>query len=126
MAYRDEFREVQKETWWTLPRVFLILLMIVIAGYGLGFLATDGDLAIYRFWAPKQANAEREVFEQTQSYVQGKVEYLNQLRLDYEFADGPQKEALRRTILTEASTVDNSKLPLDLRSFVSGLKGGLR
>jgi hypothetical protein len=125
MSYRDDVRAAQKETLWTLPRIVFLVLIVMVAMYGLGFVATGGNLAIYRFWAPKQANAERVVFQNTQSYVQGKTEYLNQLRLDYETADGRQKEALRRTILTEASTVDNSKLPVDLQSFVASLKGNL-
>lgn len=102
---------------------FLIGLAVLVTFYIFGFLATGGDLAIYRFWAPKQANAEREVFENTQGYVEGKVEYINKLRLDYESSTGVQKEALRRTILTEASTVNNNKLPYDLQVFISQLKG---
>lgn len=94
--------------------------MIVI--YGAGFLATGGDLAIYRFWAPKKANAGREVFENTQGYVQGKVEYLTRLRFQYNSAEGSQKQALRQLILDEASTVNNNKLPYELQSFIEGLK----
>jgi hypothetical protein len=94
--------------------------------YGLGFLATGGDLAIYRFWAPKQANAQRVVFENTQSYVQGKVEYLTRLRFQYQQAlidkEDTRAAGLRTLILDEASTVDNDKLPPDLRAFISRLK----
>jgi hypothetical protein len=100
---------------------FLALLVI----YGLGFLATGGDLMIYKFWAPKQAAAERQVFEQTPSFVHGKIEYLTRLRFEYQTATGAQKLALAQLILDEASTVDNSKLPLDLQAFISTLKGGL-
>jgi hypothetical protein len=123
-TYREGFREVQREAYWSLPRVAVGMLIAMVVLYGLGFLATGGDLAIYKFWAPKQENAKRQVFENTQGYVQGKTEYINNLRLDYELATGPQKEVLRRTILTEASTVDNSKLPEDLQLFISSLKGG--
>jgi hypothetical protein len=91
--------------------------------YFVGFIATGGDLAIYRFWAPKRANAERQVFEQTQGYVQGKTEYLTQLRYQYQCASGEQRESLRRMILTEAATVDNDKLPADLRVFIERVKG---
>ncbi len=90
------------------------------------FLATGGDLAIYRFWAPKQENAKREVFENTQSYVQGKTEYLSRLRYQYQtLPEGSQKAALRTLILSEASTVDNNKLPADLQLFIQQLKGAI-
>lgn len=127
MSYRDDFREAQANTWWTLPRVLLLVLVAVVSAYAIGFLATGGDLAIYRFWAPKQENARRVVFESTQSYVQGKVSYLSQLRLEYETAEpnSVHRKALRTMILTEASNVDNSQLPISMQAFIAGLKGSL-
>jgi hypothetical protein len=123
--YRDEFKEVQGNFYWSAPRIILALLILVVVVYGLGFLATGGDLAIYRFWAPKQENARRVVFENTQSFVQGKIEHLSDLQLAYGQAEGNQKAALRTDILREARQIDNDKLPVDLRAFISGLKGTL-
>lgn len=125
MSYRTDFNEVQKETYWSIPRIFAVVLLVVTLGYGLAFLATGGDLAIYRFWAPKRANAQREVFKNTQSFVDGKITYLSQLRLQYMEAEpgSPSQSALRTMIVTEASTVDEDKLPPDLAAFVNSLKG---
>jgi len=124
--YRNGFREVEREFRWSLPRVAFAAILIMLLMYGLGFLATGGDLAIYRFWAPKQANAQRIVFENTQSYVQGKVEYLTRLRFQYQQAKEDKEDTraagLRTLILDEASTVDNNKLPPDLQAFISRLK----
>jgi hypothetical protein len=123
MVYRDQFREVEREGWWTLPRVLLVIIALIVISYGIGFLATGGDLAIYRFWAPKRANAEREVFVNTNAYIQGKTDYLSRLRLEYTTSkDEDQKAALNTLILTEASNVDNSKLPIDLQGFIQSLK----
>ena len=123
MTYRDDFRGLEREGWWTLPRVLLIILVLLGVSYGIGFLATGGDLAIYRFWAPKYANAQREVFVNTNSYIQGKTDYLSRLRFEYQASkDADQKAALRTLILTEASNVDNSKLPIDLQGFIQNLK----
>lgn len=102
---------------------YALLALLVI--YGLGFLATGGDLAIYKYWAPKQAAAERQVFEQTPSFVHGKIEYLTRLRFEYQNATGAQKQGIAQLILDEASTVDNSQLPPDLQAFIQSLKGGL-
>jgi hypothetical protein len=85
------------------------------AGFALGLWDTT-------FWGVKQANAERQVFINTNSYIQGKTEYLTRLRLQYETVDDGHKAALREMILSEASNVDNSKLPPDLAAFIQNLK----
>ena len=100
-----------------------VLLLILVLVYGIGFLTTGGDLAIYKFWAPKQANAERQVFVNTNSYVQGKTDYISRLRFEYQSAKDPdQKAALKTLILSEASNIDTSKLPIDLQGFIQNLK----
>jgi hypothetical protein len=102
----------------------VVILLILVLAYGVGSLATGGNLVIYRFWAPKQANAEREVFVNTNSYIQGKTDYLSRLRFEYQSSkDESQKAALRTLILSEAANVDNSKLPTDLQGFIANLKG---
>lgn len=121
--YRDDFKGVQSEAMWSAPRLFLMALVFLVGVYVLGFVATGGDLAIYRFWAPKQENAKRVVFENTQSYVQGKQEYISRLRYQFLMADGPQKEALRQLILSEAANVDNSKLSPDVQGFLRVIGG---
>jgi hypothetical protein len=106
----------------TFNKIGLAFLLLILL-YGIGFLATGGNLAIYRFWAPRQANAEREVFVNTNSYIQGKTDYLSRLRFEYQSAkDADQKAALRTLILSEAANVDNSKLPTDLQGFIASLK----
>lgn len=125
MGYRDEYKVVESNTWWTIPRAFGVFVAILILFYGLGFLATGGDLAIYRFWAPKQANAERVVFQNTQGYVQGKTDYLTRLEFEYKSADADRKPAFRTLIISEAADVDNTKLPEDLQVFINSLKGSM-
>lgn len=85
-------------------------------------LLFGANLLSYRFWAPQVRDAQREVFERSQSYVQGKVSHLGRLRLAHESADGAQREALRRQILTEASTVHPEDLPADLRAYLEQLR----
>lgn len=123
MSYRDDFREGQSNFYWTLPKVFGGIVAFLIVIYALGFLATGGDLAIYSFWAPKQANAENRVFHETQAYVDGKTTYISRLCMEVQKADGPQKLALNSEIVTEASTVDNSKLPNEVQFCISQAKG---
>ena len=92
--------------------VFLWLMLNVFIG---------GGLMHWKFWSVQYRDAQREVFESSQSYVQGKISYLTRLRLSYEAAEGPQREALRRTIITEAATVDNDDLPESLQTFITAV-----
>ena len=82
-------------------------------------LFIGGGLLHWKFWAVQYRDAQREVFEQSQSYVQGKVSYLTRLQLSYEGAEGRYREALRRTIITEAATVDADDLPESLQTFIT-------
>lgn len=123
--YRDSFKEVERDTYWSISRFLLALIIILICGFVLSFIATGGDLALYKFWAPKQENAKRQVFENTQSYVQGKTEYIGRLRYQYLAAEpnSAQQASLRMLILSEAQTVDMDKLPYSLKAFVQQLGG---
>jgi hypothetical protein len=123
MTYKDDFREVERDGWWSFPRILVALFVGLVVIYAFGFLATGGDLAIYRFWAPKQENAKREVFENTQSYVQGKIQNIEQECFAYHKADGAQKDALAGEIRNEATTIDINKLPSDERACVSEARG---
>jgi hypothetical protein len=123
MSYRDDFRDVQRETNWTMRHIIPTVLLGILLLFGIGFLVTGADLASFAFWAPKYENVRRATFENTQSYVHGKTDFLNQMRFEYESTKDPdQKAALRRRILTEAGTIDNEKLPEDLQSFIRSVK----
>ena len=123
--YRNEFNEVQREFYWSAPRVFLAIIVAMFLLFCVGFLVSGGDLAMYKFWAPKQADAQREVFEHTQSYIEGKRGNISRMRLEYENADSAHKSALRTMILSEADSVDISKLPPTQQAFISSLRGEL-
>jgi hypothetical protein len=96
--------------------------------YGVGFLATGGDLAIYRFWSPKRANAERQVFKHTQSFVDGKAQYITRLETEYNDPDtnAAHKGGLRVQILQEATQIDAKDLPPQLQQFIEDLQEGRR
>ncbi len=85
-------------------------------------LLFGANLLSYRFWAPQVRDAQREVFERSQSYVQGKISHLTRLQLAHEGAQGPQREAFRREILVEASTVHPDDLPAALRDYIAQLR----
>jgi hypothetical protein len=105
---------ILKKTLWVLGALIALWLAVN--------LLFGANLLSYRFWAPQVRDAQREVFERSQSHVQGKVSHLGRLRLAHESADGARREALRRQILTEASTLHPDDLPADLRAYLEQLR----
>lgn len=95
----------------------VIALLII---YILAFAASGGNLAVYQFWAPKQAAAENHVFHNTQQYTDGKAVYIAKLCREEFRAEGAQKSALRDEIATEATTVDVAKLPAQVQACIGG------
>lgn len=95
----------------------IVLALVLLIGGVFGYIA------FYREAAPRMQEAERDVFVQTPSYVNGKIDELTKYRLDYESTkDETTRSALRREAIRAANTVDRSKLPRDLRAWVESLE----
>jgi len=122
--YRDGFKNVENEVFWSLPRVFLALLLLLVIGGALIFVSTGIDLKTYQFWAPKQREAERQVFRHDRSFVDGMAINLGKQIDEYQSADTTHKIALRQHILDESRQIDNELLPADEQSFIEELKEG--
>lgn len=90
-----------------------------------GFMAQGTDFVLYQFFAPKRANLERKVYENTHSYNQGMVQELQSMQFDYEkTTDEKAKAALAGIILHRAADFPDAedKLPRDLYNFIQELK----
>jgi len=89
----------------------------------LGFLANGYGLITLKFFGPKFAEAKREIFEETQSFVHGKASHINRLRLQYESTESAtRKAALRTMILQEASVLELENLPAGTANFIRLLR----
>lgn len=98
------------------------IVLSVIGGITLMLALIYGYIALYSDVGPRFQNVQFKVFEQTQSYVQGKITSINALKLDYDREKDPDvRTSLKQMIKSEASTVDLEKLPVELRSFVRSL-----
>lgn len=99
---------------------FVLLFSLILGVDQFGFALGLWDVT---FWGVKTQNAQRQVFVETQSYVQGKIQNIGQECFAYHKADGAQKEALAGEIRNEASTIDLSKLPMDEQQCVEEARG---
>jgi hypothetical protein len=117
MSYEDDVR---------IPwgKVILVVVLLVVLGLGLDWLSAGENFFLYKYWAPKNAAVQRQVFEQTPSYVKGMVQELSNMQFQYEQADDSHKAALADLILHRAAgfNLNDPDVPADLRSFIQQLK----
>jgi Tfp pilus assembly protein PilO len=118
MVWKDTEDEFPSwtEAWKHGPRLMIFILAMVA-------ILSVGSVWLYKLVAPMRAEAEREVYEETKSYVDGTIRDLQNLRLEYLSAETEaHKSALRSTILHRAADFDRAKLPENLRDFIAELE----
>ncbi len=74
------------------------------------FAANEFEIFGTSFWGVRKENARREVFEQTQSYVEGKRQELIKLHHEWNKATSEDKLAIEATIRMSFANFDESKL----------------
>lgn len=87
-----------------------------------GWVAYGNSFFLYKFFAPKQEQVRREVFEQSKAYRQGLIQELNNLHVDYIKATPEQKLGLMTIILHKAADVPPETLTPDLNAFLAELR----
>ena len=102
----------------------IALTILVIGGliglsYAFGWIGVHQTKTIYK----AKENAKREVFEQTQSYVEGKRQSALKYYQEYQKADESQKQGLKSIISQDFASFDEDKyLTGELRNFIHGCK----
>jgi len=94
----------------------------VIALLALTWVLQGNHFFLYKYFASKQEQVRREVFEQSKAYNQGVIQELQNMQFEYEKAAPEHKAALASIILHRAADYDENKLPSDLRVFISNLR----
>lgn len=104
-----------KETRDTTGIIIFWVLFVILVTTSFSFFS----LWHYGFFAPKQENIRREVFQNTRSYNEGKIHDLAKYRLEYiSTKDNDSKKAIRSTVLLMFADYPKERLPLELRSFM--------
>jgi hypothetical protein len=89
------------------------ILLIVIT---LSWIAIGNDLFMYKFFAPKQEQVRREVFEQTKSFNDGMKQELQQMQIDYAKGNEDTKNSISSIVIHRYSTY-KKELNGDMLSF---------
>jgi hypothetical protein len=96
--------------------VMFLALIFLLGLFGLGY---------YKFFGSKEENIRREIFENTQSYVHGKVQDLAKYYDEYNRAESSDsRETIRQLIIVRFAEFDESKIkPAHLRAFLVRMRG---
>ena len=100
-----------------------IVIGCILGLFILIFTVNEFEIFGVKFWGVRKETARREVFEQTQSYIEGKRQELSTLKMQYKLAkDSNDKEIIKNTILHNFANVDKSKLDYDSQMFLEELE----
>lgn len=92
-----------------------LLIPIVVGLYGLG---------LFKVFAPMKRDIDREVFENTKSYLHGIQQDLGKYYHEYQTADECGKSIIEATIRMRFAEVDANKLQSrELRTFLKKTRG---
>jgi hypothetical protein len=81
-----------------------------------------GGVYWFGFFAPMKENVRREVFENTKSYVHGKIQDLAKLYREYQSSD--DREALEAVIRSQFAEFDTKHVRShELRQFLINVRG---
>lgn len=86
------------------------ILLAVSLMFGIVMAGNFFGLWSYSFFAPKYENVRRSVYENTQSYVEGKRQSLTNYYDEFRNAKPDEKKAIRKLMLQEFSNFDLNKL----------------
>ena len=98
------------------------IITIVFAVLGIG-VATYFGPDLRRHFGGRYADADREIHQQSLSMVRGTIDNVQRLKLEYAKAEGEgHRAAIREMVLVAVASIDETKLPPHLRSWVQELR----
>lgn len=94
----------------------IVVILFILELTGLGF---------FKFFRPKYENARREIFEETQSYVQGKIQQLAKLYVEYNDAETLEdKDAIKQVVIMQFAEFDAENIrETQLKLFLKNMRG---
>ena len=100
-------------------KVVGLVVGVLVAILGLGWLAMGNDFFLYQFFAPKYEQVRHDTFKESQAYNDGMKNDLQDLWIQYTGnITQEQRDAVASTILHRFASYDESKLPPELRTFL--------
>ena len=103
-------------------RWVVVVSVAILIAVGIG---GGGEYVYQTVWGVRTADARREVFEESKSFVHGTIRDIENLSVDYAKADSDaERTVIKLTVLHRVSTFDTKELPDHLQEFVNDLRKG--
>lgn len=118
MTLRDTKEELELAGTFLRWGFIWIIVIAVLLG-----LANVLGFASFSFFAPKIEQVRYNTFKESQSYNDGMIRDLEDLKMEYFKASTEQKEGLKAIILHRFAAFDINKMPDDLQIFYITLRG---
>lgn len=97
---------------------------IFIGLIAIAFALELAGLGFFKFFEPKKENIRREIYENTKSYVHGKIQQLSKYHNEYRAAPDSTKAALGAIIRLEFAEFDETKITAaGLQNFLVKVRG---
>ena len=103
--------------------VIRVGLIIIVTMFTLGFAANFLGFWQFSFFAPRVEQVRYNVFKESQTYNDGMLRDLQNLKLEYLNADSAHKDAMRSIVIQRFSVYDLNRLPPDLQQFYYSMQG---
>jgi hypothetical protein len=97
------------------------VLISVVFVAGVVASVSFGGFYSFKYFAPKYAEVQNEVFKNSTAYNDGMLRDLENLMREYQSADAAHKEALKSIVIHRFSVYDTNKLPGNLAEFKRSL-----
>lgn len=113
-------RLTKKEYMMKKMHIVLLIIAALIVPLFIGLYS----LGMFKLFAPATANIQREVFENTKSYLQAAQQDLGKYYHEYQSADQTGKSVIKATIRVRFAELDGSKLQSrEMERFLKEARG---
>lgn len=124
MNYRNEFRDFQRDYYWSGPRIFAMVIFAFIGLAALGFGLRYLGIVQFSIFAPMEEAVRRDVMIESRAYSEATTRRMYELKLQYETAPNDDaKNTIRLLTLHEARAFNKARLPRDLQIFITQIGG---
>lgn len=107
-----------------MKKIILNILLLIVVALGVMYLTGYNKVLFTKTVVKAQQNAEREVFEESQSYVEGKRQEALKYMREYNKSSEDDKKALKAIIAQSMANFNEDKhiKSQELKSFIKKMK----